>query len=84
MNDLSMISPIGQEAVPVRLFNHLLELGRFQYVVKAPFELSVEERIAALMQFFSRLYKPNVLRGEPQVIYVLTRPEMSYRRQVRS
>ena len=84
MNDSSIRSSIGHDAVRVGLINHRLEIGRSHYVVKAPFELSVEERIAALMLFFSRQYKPNVRPGEPQVIYLMARPEMSGSRQVRT
>ncbi len=84
MIDSSLKSSIGHAVVRVGLITHRLEIGRFQYVVKAPFELSVEERIAALMLFFSRQYKPNVRPDEPQVIYLMARPEISETRQVRT
>jgi len=84
MNDSSIRSSTGHDAVRVGLIIHRLEIGGSQYLVKAPFELSVEERIAALMLFFSRQYKPNVRPGEPQVIYLMARPAISEIRQVRT
>jgi hypothetical protein len=84
MNVASIKSSLGHDTVRGWHITYRLEIGRSQYVVKSPFELSVEERIAALMHFLSRQYKPNVRRGEPQVIYLLTHPEMSERRQMRT